>query len=246
MDISLLGIDLAKNIFQLHGTDRTGKAVLKKRISRDKLADYIANTPACTIVMEACGGSNYWARAFQRSGHTVKLISPQFVKPFVKTNKNDANDAEAIIEAASRPSMNFVPIKHIEQQDIQSVHRVRSRVSKNRTALINEIRGLNLEYGITIPIGAAKVKNRLHEIIANTENELTIASRAIMQDLYTELVEVEARLKNLEKKIKLICKQNEACVRIQKIPGVGELTATAIVAAVSDASEFKNGRHMSA
>ncbi|WP_407675714.1 IS110 family transposase [Photobacterium frigidiphilum] len=125
----------------------TGIAILKKRLSRGKLAEYIANLPPCTIVMESCGGANYWARVFQRSGHTVKLISLQFVKPFVKTNKNDANDVEAITEAASRPSMKFVPIKQVEQQDIQSLHRIRSRLVKNRTALINEIRGLNLEYG---------------------------------------------------------------------------------------------------
>jgi len=246
MNISLLGIDLAKNIFQLHGVDSTGKAVLKKRITRVKLAGYVADFPTCTIIMESCGGANYWARVFQRSGHVVKLISPQFVKPFVKTNKNDANDAEAIIEAASRPSMNFVPIKHIEQQDIQCVHRVRSRGIKNRTALINEIRGLNLEYGVTIPLGASKVRNLLCDIISDRENELTPASREIMQDLYDELVDIEGRLKNLEKKIKIICKQNEVCSRILKIPGVGELTATAIVAAVSNPDEFKNGRHMSA
>jgi len=122
-------------------------AVIKKRMSRNKLGGYVANLPPCRIVMESCGGANYWARVFKRRGHTVKLISPQFVKPLVKTNKNDANDAEAIVEAASRPSMHFVPIKQVEQQDIQSIHRVRSRVVRNRTALINEIRGLNLEYG---------------------------------------------------------------------------------------------------
>jgi transposase len=246
MNISTLGIDIAKNVFQLHGVDATGKAVLKKRISRDKLASTIANIPSCIIVMESCGGSNYWARVFQRSGHTVKLISPQFVKPFVKTNKNDANDAEAIVEAASRPSMNFVPIKNIEQQDIQSVHRVRTRVVKNRTALINEIRGLNLEYGVAIPVGAAKVKKCLCDIIADHENELTPASRETMQTLYIELIEIEERLKNIERKIKLICKDNEACMRMLKIPGVGELTATAIIASVSNSGEFKNGRHMSA
>jgi len=142
MTISVLGIDIAKNTFQLHGADDVGKAVLKKRLSRNKLAAYVANLPQFIIVMESCGGANYWARVFQRSGHTVKLISPQFVKPFVKTNKNDANDAEAIVEAASRPSMSFVPIKQAEQQDIQSLHRVRSRLVRNRTALINEIRGL--------------------------------------------------------------------------------------------------------
>lgn len=245
-DIKVLGIDLAKEVFQLHGVNNAGKQVLKKRIGREGLIEYIANVPQCTIVMEACGSSNYWARTFQRNGHTVKLISPQFVKPFVKTNKNDANDAEAIVEAASRPSMHFVPIKQVEQQDIQSLHRVRSRVTKNRTALINEIRGLNLEYGIAIPLGALKVKSHLRSIIDDKKNELTVSSRELMQELYDELIEMEARLKNLEKKIKLICKENDQCRRLLSIPGIGELTATAIVAAVPNANEFKNGRHMSA
>ncbi|WP_428437385.1 IS110 family transposase [Photobacterium frigidiphilum] len=178
-------------MFQLHDVDYNGKAVLKKRLSRDKLVEYIANIPPCTIVMESCGGANYWARVFQRSGHTVKLISPQFVKPFVKTNKNDANDAEAITEAASRPSMHFVPIKQVEQQDIQSLHRIRSRLVKNRTALINEIRGLNLEPGIAIPTGASKVRAELCLIISDNNNELTVSSREFMSDLYNELVEIE-------------------------------------------------------
>ena len=246
MNISLLGIDIAKNVFQLHGVDLAGKAVMKKRISRDKLAAEVANLPSCTIVMESCGGANYWARVFQKSGHTVKLISPQFVKPYVKTNKNDANDAEGITEAASRPSMNYVPIKQVEQQDIQSIHRIRSRLMKNRTALINEIRGLNLEYGITIPVGATKVRKELQLIIGDGSNELTVASREFMNDLYNELVEMETRLKALDKKVHLICRQNEHCQRILKIPGVGELTATAMIAAVPDANVFKNGRHMSA
>ncbi|PSU42128.1 IS110 family transposase [Photobacterium frigidiphilum] len=243
MIINLLGIDIAKNVFQLHGIDVNGKAVLKKRLSRDKLAEYIANTPLCTIVMESCGGANYWARVFQRSGHTVKLISPQFVKPFVKTNKNDA---EAITEAASRPSMHFVPIKQVEQQDIQSLHRIRSRLVKNRTALINEIRGLNLEYGITIPTGASKVKTKLCSILSNENNELTVASREFMNNLYNDLVEIEDKLKNLGKKVQQICRKNEDCRRIMKIPGVGELTATAMISAVPNPNVFKNGRHMSA
>jgi len=172
MNINLLGIDIAKNAFQLHGADSSGRRVLKKRINRNDLAEYVVNLPQCTIVMESCGGANHWARVFQKMGHRVKLISPQFVKPFVKTNKNDANDAEAIVEAASRASMHFVPIKQVEQQDIQSVHRVRSRLVKNRTALINEIRGLNLEYGIAIPLGALKVKGELQLIIDDESNEL--------------------------------------------------------------------------
>lgn len=246
MTISVLGIDLAKNVFQLHGVDTTGKKVLKKRIERAGLIEFIATLPKCLIVMEACGGSNYWARVFQKYGHAVKLISPQFVKPFVKTNKNDANDAEAIAEAASRPSMHFVPVKQVEQQDIQSLHRVRSRLIKNRTALINEIRGLNLEYGLTITQRAAQVKSSLRAIIDNEANELTVLSRELMQGLYEELVDVDQRLARANKKIKALCQSNEACQRILAIPGIGELTATAIVAAVPDANVFKNGRHMAA
>ena len=246
MKIKVLGIDIAKNVFQLHGVDCHGKAVLKKRLSRDQLTTYVANLDQCTIVMESCGGANYWARVFQRSGHTVKLISPQFVKPFVKMNKNDANDAEAIIEAAVRPSMNFVPIKQVAQQDIQSIHRVRSRIVKNRTALINEIRCLLLEYGIIVAPGAARVKRSLCNIISDYTNTLTPLSRECMQDLYDELVEFEGRLKKLDKMIRQRCQQNETCRRLLKVPGVGELTATAMVAAVPNANEFNNGRHMSA
>ncbi len=246
MTISVVGIDIAKNTFQLHGADSAGKPVFKTRLARNKLASYAANLPPCTIVMESCSGANYWARVFQKSGHTVKLISPQFVKPFVKTNKNDANDAQAIVEAASRPSMNFVPIKQVAQQDIQSIHRVRSRVVKNRTALINEIRGLCLEYGIIVAPGVTRVKRSLCASIADSSNELTPSSRACMQDLYDELVDVEDRLKKLDKKVRELCRQNESCRRLLKVPGVGELTATAIVAAVPDAREFRNGRHMSA
>ncbi len=244
--ISVLGIDLAKNVFQLHGTARTGKTVLRKRLPRDQLAVYVAKLPVCRIAMESCGGANYWARVFQRSGHTVKLVSPQFVKPFMMTNKNDANDAQANVEAASRPSMNFVPVKQVEQQDIQSIHRIRTRIVKNRTALINEIRGLCLEYGIVLTAGAAKVKRSLCAAIAEDDNELTPLSRVWMQELYDELVAVEGRLKMLDTRVRQLCRQNATCRRILKIPGVGELTATAIVAAVPNANEFRNGRHLSA
>jgi transposase len=246
MNVKVLGIDIAKTVFQLHGVDGHGKAVLKKRLSRDQLTRFVSNLPQCCIVMEACGGANYWARVFQRNGHTVKLISPQFVKPFVKTNKNDANDAGAIVEAASRPSMNFVPIKQVDQQDIQSIHRVRNRIVKNRTALINEIRGLLLEYGLIVAPGVTRVKHSLFAIIADRANELTPLSRDCMQDLFDELVEIEAQSKRLDKKIRQLCKQNDTCCRLLTIPGVGELTATAMVAAVPNANEFTNGRHMAA
>lgn len=246
MTIKILGIDIAKNTFQLHGADASGKMVLKKRLSRHELSAYVANLPRCTIVMESCAGANYWARIFQCSGHQVKLISPQFVKPFVQTNKNDAHDAQAIVEAASRPSMRFVPIKQVEQQDIQSIHRIRTRIVKNRTALINEIRGLCLEYGVVLTQGAGRAKSSLCAAIANNDNELTPSSRTFMAQLYSELIDIEARLKELDMKIRQLCRHNEDCKRLLRIPGIGELTATAIVAAVPNPNEFRNGRHMSA
>lgn len=148
--ISVLDIDLAKNVFQLHGTDEKGKTVLQKRLSRNKLAEFICNILPCFIEMEACGGAHYWARKFESFGHKVKLMSPQYVKPYVKTNKNDMNDAEAICEAVTRPSMCFVPIKTIEQQDIQAVHRIRSRLMAQRTGLVNQVRVLLAEYGVVM------------------------------------------------------------------------------------------------
>jgi len=184
--LTLLGIDIAKNVFQVHGVDETGKAMIKKSLRRGELRSYVANLPVCTIAMEACGGAHYWARQFQSSGHTVKLISPQFVKPFVKTNKNDAHDAQAITEAASRPEMRFVPIKNREQQDIQSVHRIRSRLIGERTALVNQIRGLLAEYGEVMPKGVAQLRKRLPGILEDAENDLTFTMRELCAELYED------------------------------------------------------------
>ena len=150
--LAVLGIDLAKLSFQLHGVDDTGNTVLKKKLSRNKLCEFIVKLPPCVIGLEACGGAHYWTRVFEQFDHKVKIIAPQFVKPFVKSNKNDSVDAEAICEAIQRPSMRFVPVKSIEQQDIQSLHRVRSQIVARRTAQANQIRGLLMEYGVIIPI----------------------------------------------------------------------------------------------
>lgn len=246
MDIKTVGIDLAKNIFQLHGADQAGKMVLRKRLSREKLAECIANLPPCLIGMEACGSAHYWARKFQEMGHTVKLMAPQFVKPYVKSNKTDANDAEGICEAVSRPNMRFVPIKQVEQQDIQALHRVRSQLIKQRTALANQIRGLLAEYGIIIPKGINHVSSRLPIILENTENELTTLAREIFCDLYENFQSLEEKVDAYTKKIVLIAKHDERCQRLCEIEGVGPLSATAVVAAVGDASVFKNGREMAA
>src|ERR1700722_20625402 len=160
-DIKVLGIDLAKDVFQLHGTDAKGNRVLTKRLSRGKLIEYMANITPCLVGIEACGGAHYWARVFEEHGHTVKIMSPQFVKPYVKSNKNDARDAEAIAEAVTRPNMRFVPIKGIEQQDILMLHRVRELLMKQRTAHGNQIRGLLAEFGIVVAKGLSHLVDKL-------------------------------------------------------------------------------------
>jgi transposase len=246
-NITLLGIDIAKNVFQLHGVDNDGKALLKKRLTRNKFAEFIAKLPVCTIAMESCGGANYWTRKFMSFGHEVKLISPHFVTPFVKTNKSDHNDAEEICEAASRPSMRFVSHKTIEQQDIQSIHRLRALLIKERTALANQIRGTLMEYGIIIPKGIANISKKLPSILEDAENELSSLGREFLQDLYEHLTEKTEKIKKYDKKIETIFNTNEACKRIEKLEGIGKLTATAIFATIgNNINIFKNGRHLSA
>jgi len=245
-NVTLLGIDIAKTVFQLHGVDRTGKVVLKKRLQRTRLVEFIANLPKCTIAIEACGGANYWVRRFSAFGHEVKLMSPQFVKPYVKSNKNDFNDAEGICEAASRPNMRFVSPQNIEQQDIQSLHRIRSRLIQERTALVNQTRGLLMEYGIIIPQGIGKVRKLLPEILEDAENELSVISRRFIFDLYEQLDNKDKKIKEYEESLKMIFQTNKNCQKIAKIEGIGLLTATAVVADIGDAKVFKNGRHLAA
>lgn len=246
MNINLLGIDIAKNVFQMVGVDAKGHIVLKKRITRDRLMAFIAKLSPCVIAMEACSGANHWFRQFQRFGHTVKLISPQYVKPFVKTNKNDHNDAEAICEAASRPNMRFVSPKNIEQQSIQSVHRVRERLIGNRTALVNQIRGLLAEYGIIAAKGITRIRKQLPIIIENIDSELTEDDRILFSELYEELRQLDLKISSYDKKLKVIFNNHPICQRIAAIEGLGVISATALIAAVGDASVFKNGRQMSA
>jgi transposase len=245
--VTILAIDLAKEVFQLHGVNEKGKAVLKKKLRRSELLAFVVNLPKCVIAMEACGGSHYWAREFQKFEHEVKLIAPQFVKPFVKSNKTDANDAEAIAEAAMRPSMRFVPIKQIANQDIQNIHRVRERLIRNRTALSNEIRGLLHEYGIVIPKTLSKLKQLLLPILDNPRNtQLSSLTIKIFHQLLDELHSIENEVKKYEEELDRVFNSNESAQRIEKIEGVGVITATAIIAAVSDAKAFKNGRQFSA
>ena len=220
--------------------------MLRKKLTRNKLIEYISKLPNCTIAMEACGGANFWARKFTQFGHTVKLISPQFVKPFVKTNKTDRNDAEAICEAAARPSMRFVSPKTIEQQDVQSLHRVRSLIMQERTALSNQIRGLLSEYGITVTQGIHNLTKCLPNILTDEETELSTLSKTIFRDLYEQILLKTKKIEEYDKLIEAVFKQNIDCHKIAQIEGVGILTATALIACIGDIKLFKNGRHLSA
>jgi transposase len=246
MNVTTLGIDLAKNIFQLHGVNKEGAAVLTKKISRQKLPEFIIQLKPCLIGMEACGGSNYWGRKFLAMGHDVRLISPQFVKPYVKSNKNDAVDAEAICEAVARPNMRYVAIKNVEQQDIQSIHRIRARFVKERTALANQTRGLLAEYGIVIAQGISHVRKQLPFILEDAENELSIVSRKLFYNLYEQLQDADKKVQEYDLQIKQYCQSNEICKRLLKLKGVGTLIASAIVASIGDATIFRNGREMAA
>lgn len=246
-EVTLLGIDLAKEIFQLHGVDATGGAALKKKIKRNEVLNFIANLPACTIAMEACAGSSYWAREFKKLGHIVRLISPQFVKPFVKTNKTDANDAEAIVIAARQPEMRYVPVNTETEQDIQSIHRIRERLICERTALINQARGLLAEYGVVTKTGVSAIKKLLIEIEGETENkQITSFMRELCIEIKEELKDKEERIQKCNIKIEAIANSNELCQKLMTAPGVGVLTATILLTVLSDPSLFKNGRHFAA
>lgn len=247
MNITTLGIDLAKNVFQLHGADTAGKVVMKKTLTRNKLAGFIANLPPCRIVMEACGGANHWARKFKEFGHEVKLISPQFVKPFVKGNKNDRNDSEAIVEAASRPSMRYVSPKTVDQQDMQSLLRLREGCLDIQTKLSNQLRGILAEYGIAITQGVSHLRKALPRLFdRNQDNELTIALKEMIEMQYNLLLKINDQINEYEHRIKVISKNNEACQRIQAVEGIGPITAVAIMATVGNPNDFKNGRHFAA
>jgi len=244
-DIKVLGIDLAKNVFQLHGTNAKGKCVLKKRLSREKLIEFMAQLPPCLVGIEACGGSHYWARSFTGMGHSVKMMAPQFVKPYVKSNKNDANDAEGINEAVMRPNMRFVPIKKIEQQDVLLSHRARELVMKQRTAQANQIRGLLAEYGVIIALGISHIR-KMPEILENNKQKLTPKAEAIFMRLYEQFKSYESQVGVYDKEIQQQANSDPMCVEIQKIDGIGPLTASAMVASIGDAKVFNNGREVSA
>ena len=248
MKLMRVGVDLAKNVIQVHGVDRNEEPVWRRRLARKQWLKVLCETaePGCEIGMEACGSAHHWGRRLQAQGFTVKLIAPQFVKPYVKSNKNDANDAEAVCEAMSRPSMHFVAVKSVEQQDIQAVHRIRSELISQRTAKANQIRGLASEYGLVAPQELRRLCRAIPDWLEDPENGLSERFRWLLNGLWDDLKGLDARVAELDREIASIAREEPAARRLQQLRGVGPITATALVAAVGDGTQFANGRQMSA
>ena len=248
MKIIRVGVDLAKNVFQVHGVDRDEKSVWQRKLKRDEWIKVLLEKtePGCVIGMEACSGAHHWARVLQAQGYVVKLIAPQFVKPYVKSNKNDANDAEAICEAMSRPSMRFVNIKTTAQQDIQAIHRIRAGLMDQRKAKANQIRGLVAEYGLIAPKELSHLRSAIPTWLEDAENGLSGKFRSLLNGAWSDLLLLDQRVKELDQEIMGIAENDPIAKRLQQLRGVGPMIATALLAAVGDASQFKNGRQMAA
>ncbi len=248
MKISRVGVDLAKSVFQLHGVDRHGKAVWKRRLTRDKWLKVLLRSvsPGCEIGMEACAGAHHWARQLMDKGFSVKIIPAQFVSPYVKSNKNDANDAEAICEAMSRPNMRYVKPKTINQQDIQATHRIRSELKGHRTAKANQIRGLVTEYGLVAPQRLACLRNAIPRWLEDAENGLTSRFRSLLHGLWEDLLALDKRIETLNSEIDSIAKSDPLAQRLQQLRGVGPLISTALIATVGNGDQYGKGRNMAA
>jgi len=246
MHIASVGIDLGKTTFHLVALDDHGKIVIKNKFSRPQLLAFTANLPASLIGIEACSGAHFIGAALRDQGHDVRLIPAQFVKPFLKSNKNDFLDAEAIAEAVARENMRFVPIKTDDQLDLQALHRVRDRLVHRRTALINQIRGLLLERGIVFPAGAANLRNRMAAILEDADQNLTPRIRKVLVHLWQEWKDLNAEIDSVSDEIDFIAEHDPACQRLRQIPGVGPLVATATVAAIGNGAAFRKGREFAA
>src|SRR5690348_4903520 len=242
MQIRSVGIDLGKTTFHVVGLGDNGKVVLKKKFTQKQLIAFAANMQTCLIGMEACSGAHFLGRALRAQGHEVKLIPAQFVKPFVKSNKNDFIDAEAIAEAVTRHNMRFVPIKTDDQLDLQALHRVRERLVRRRTALINQIRGFLLERGLVFAKRPANLRRQLPLVLEDADANLTPRLRRLLADLWQEWKQLEADIDGLEDEMERISGSDIACQRLRQIPGVGPVVATAMVAAIGNGAAFGNGR----
>jgi len=246
MKITRLGFDIAKRVFQVHGVDENGKVRVRKTLAREKVLEYFAQLPACLIGLEACGGAHYWGRELTRLGHTVKLMAAQFVIPYRKRGKNDANDAEAICEAVSRPNMHFVAIKSEEQQSVLMVHRARTLVVANRTGQVNQIRGLLGEFGIVVPKGVARLRRELPGILEDAENGLPALAREVFAGLLDQFREFDAQVSAYDRQIRGLAEASEPARRLMQVEAIGPQTATALVASMGDPRVFKSGRSYAA
>lgn len=244
--INVIGLDLAKNVFQVHGVDAKGHVAVRKQLKRAQVLSFFANIEPCLVGIEACGGAHYWAREITRYGHTVRAMAPAFVKPYVKSNKNDRNDAEAICEAVQRPTMRFVPVKTVEQQSVLQLHRARQLLVGMRVSLTNQMRALLSEFGITIPQGASALPARLPAILENADNGLLAVTRELLSALSAHYRDLTARIEAIEQQLARWHRANESSQRLAEIPGVGLLTATALAGTVGDAKAFRNGRALAA
>jgi len=245
-NVTTIGVDIAKNFIQVHGMDKNGKKMLKKRLARNNFLPFMVNLPKCLIGMEACGGANYWAKELLKLGFEVKLMSPKKVKKYLDINKNDARDAEACAEAVGRGNMVFVPIKTDSQLEIQGMHRIRSFYIKQKIAEMNMIRGLLLELGIAIPQGESALFKKLMALLEPDNNQLSLKNQAFFQDLYDDLKKLNHSIEKYTSELVLLAEQDEMCQRIQTIQGIGPMTASALIAKIGNGSEFKKGRELSA
>jgi len=248
MKLIRVGVDLAKNVFQVHGIDRSERLVWRRKLSRANWLKTLVerSEPGCEIGMEACGGAHHWARQLQQMGYAVKLIAPQFVKPYVKGNKNDANDAEAICEALGRPNMRFVAVKTVEQQDIQAAHRIRAGLLEQRIAKANRIRGLACEYGLVAPQELVPLRRAIPHWLEDADNGLSGRFRRLLHGLRDDLAALDERVSELDREIALIARADPLAQRLQQLRGVGPMIATALVATVGDVRQFANGRQLAA
>lgn len=245
MNVSIIGLDLAKNVFQAHGADASGAIVFRKRMRRDKVLEFFAKQSECQVAMEACAGAHYWAREIGKLGHTVRLIPPAYVKPFVKRQKNDAADAEAICEAAQRPTMRFVPVKSEEQQASAVVFRARDLLVRQRTQTINAPRGHLAEYGLVVAQGPSHI-NKVIDRIEGTGNDLPGSARLALSVLVETLQALDQRVEQLDDEIARRAREDDEARRLATVPGVGPITATALVALAPQAACFRRGRDFAA
>ena len=245
-DVTTIGIDIAKNVFQIYGAGGSGNRVLSRRLSRKQFLSYMEKQPRCLVGMEACGSAHYWGRALRELGFEVKLMAPQFVKPYVKGNKTDSKDAQAICEAVGRASMRFVPLKSESQQSQNFRHRLRSRLVGARTALTNQLRGFLYEFGLVFAKGQASLHKRLPEILEDGENGLPRDTRELLSQMYEELCALDERIARQTQTIERQANESLMSRLLQTIPGIGALTSSALSASIGDATAFGKGREVSA